>query len=185
MFKSLISSAVFSAGLAASLGLSSVGQASVILTDIQSYSDGGGVWNNDTTGNWAIWMSPGTPQQFATPTDGSNYLNNNGGSGNLPNTPVTIPEGTSSYALYRASYASTDLSDNFIFGSQTLTISPNLPYIASSSTHATGTAGPILIGTQEVSITGFGWYAPAPTTLPTSGRVKVSVTALGITSSAW
>ncbi len=154
--------ALYLTSFVACLAVSRVGVAvaGVELTDIQSYSDNGGVWNNDNGQNWAIWMSSGSPTQFAHPADGSNYLNNNGGSGNLPNTPVTIPDGTTSYALYRANYASTDVSDNFIFGSRTLTISPNLPYIPSSSTPATGSAGPIWVGGELVSISGFGWYAP-------------------------
>lgn len=174
MFKSVILSAAAAAAMAF-LSVPSLCSANVdtgvVLTDIQSFSNNGGVWNNDNGSNWAIWMTNQASPATIDPSNPAAYLNNNGGSGNLPNTPVDIPVGTSSYILYKADYASTDVTDKFIFGSNVLTISPNLAYIALSSTPATGSAGPVwATGGNLVSITGFGWYAPGAFNIQNVGQ---------------
>ena len=66
------------------------------ITDTEA--NGGGTWNNDSPGNWAIWYAAGnTTSAVTAPT----FLNNSGAHPPL-NVSIPLPLGTSSYTLYKA-----------------------------------------------------------------------------------
>jgi hypothetical protein len=129
------------------------------MTDYLHLSNAGD-WNNDSQGNWAIWFAAGnTTSSLTVPP----FLNNIGAHPPL-NTPFELQYGTHTYTMYKADNGSNiDATDTFSFshGANTgsITLNPGTAYL-SSNTAPTLSAGPLTLGTEVVTITGFNWYSP-------------------------
>jgi len=145
--------------IAAALALATLAaQADVILTNTEHFSDGGGVWNDHSSSNWAIWYREGIDPAS---DDVHPFLNEP-----APlNFDITIPDGTTTYVLYKNTYNTTDVNNVFHFRKDALTGTITIPGVGpyrSTSDPVPAIAGASLtLGDTTVSVLSFGWYHPS------------------------
>jgi PEP-CTERM motif len=133
----------------------SAASASVVLTDLFHQATGGGVWNDDASQNWGIWVAPGTDPTLTVAAD---FLN----PGNpVNNTNIVIPDGVSSYLLFKNQCCGGgSVSDVLKFGANTLDLLSSLGAYHTANDAPSLNGASTTAGGYTVKVVSFSWYNP-------------------------